>query len=252
MAGQFSSFIPKLGEKVFIAGKNGSGKTAFAGWILLRIPVAPVFIYDTKIEPKFDKLTPNKVISSIEEMEEAFKDHTIDYIIVRPPETLLGKPEELDEYLWYHYLHFHHTVAYIDEGNSFHTTTGRPYKGLLSLMQRGRSKGILTIIGSQRPVGISRSIISEMNRAYIFTLQDMRDRQTVDNVIPEYSTLPQPRKHQFYYWETGMESAVLFEPIKLDPVFDTGYTDVSQVKGDDNTSSTSEIPATAPTKHVWV
>lgn len=256
MAKAVDSFIPRLGEKAFIAGQSGSGKTAFALWLMVRIPVAPIFIYDTKIEPKFDKLPNNTVITSIDEMQKAFEDVSIDYIIVRPPETLLGNPRELDEYLWYHYLHFHNTVAYIDEGNSFHTSTGHPFKGLNSLMQRGRSKGIMTIISSQRPVGISRSIRTEMTKAYIFYLQSRDDRKSIEDIIPDFSTLPVPRRHAFYYWETGMRNAVLFEPIKLDRAFDMGYTDVSAVEASNGSDETStDNPKTAekpPTKHVWV
>src|SRR5215469_13931754 len=84
----FEGFIPKPGEKAFIAGQNGSGKTAFALWLMVRIPVAPIFVYDTKIEPKFDKLPNNTVIHTIEEMQAAFDDVKVDYIIVRPPEEM--------------------------------------------------------------------------------------------------------------------------------------------------------------------
>ena len=252
----FEGFIPKPGEKAFIAGQNGSGKTAFALWLMVRIPIAPIFVYDTKIEPKFDKLPNNRVIHAVDEMQEAFEDEKVDYIIVRPPEDMLGNPRELDEYLWYQYLHCHGTVAYIDEGMTFHTPTGHAFKGLLSLMQRGRSKGIITIVSSQQPVRISRSIKTEMNKAYIFYLQSKDNRKAIDDVIPDFSTLPVPRIHAFYYWETGMRQAVLFEPIKLDPAFDTGYTDASAVEASNspdepsaNTSSTTEKP---PTKHVWV
>lgn len=255
-AGSIDSFLPEVGQHALIAGKNGSGKTAFAVWALVRIPTAPVVIYDTKIEPKFLALPANKVVTSIEEMLEAARDEKIDYVIVRPPEEMLGKPQELDEYLWAHYLHIHYSVAYIDEGYTFHTRSGQAFKGLQSLMQRGRSKGITTIISTQRPIRIERAIISEMSKAYLFLLQDKRDREAVDNLIPDFSDLPVPKRHAFYFWETSLDQAILYEPVKLDQAFVTGYYDKpvnedSNSKDEGNTSSET-IQQKPPTKHVWV
>lgn len=256
MARDYESFVPLHGQRALIAGQTGSGKTAFAIWLLVRIPTAPIVIYDTKGEPKFDRLPASKVVVTIDEMLEAAKDTTIDYIIVRPPEELLVKPARLDEYLWVHYRQLHNTVAYIDEGEEFHSGS-RALMGLRALMARGRSKGITTILSTQRPVGIERKIISEATKAYIFRLQDRRDREKIDNVIPEFSRLPLPSKHAFYYWEQGMRQAIEFEPIQLDKAFNLGYTDAplsgyttsetSNVKPDDTTTVVD-----APTKHLWV
>lgn len=251
-----ASFIPEHGERALIVGMTGSGKTGLELWLLVRIPTSPVVIYDTKIEPKFDKLPNSLVVETIPEMLEAYKDITKDYIIVRPPVEMLGEPAQLDEYLWSQYLHMQNSVAALDEGTTFHSRTGIPYKGLLSLMMRGRSKGITTIVCTQRPVGIARNILSEMSKAYIFHIQDKRNREVLDNVIPEFSKLPLPDKYQFYYWEIGMNTATLFRPIKLDPAFDTGYTDEAQGKAsdspDDSQTVTQTDKAELPTKHVWV
>lgn len=256
MPRDYDSFIPLHGQRALIAGQTGSGKTAFATWLLVRIPTTPIVIYDTKIEPKFDRLPASKVVVTIPEMLEAHKDTTIDYIIVRPPELILGEPRQLDDYLWQHYLHMHDTVAYIDEGGEFHSRGGVPFKGLVALMARGRSKGITTILSTQRPVSIARNIISEATKAYIFLMQDKRDRMVLDNIIPGFSRLPLPARHAFYYWEQGMPTATLFRPVKLDQAFNLGYTDAT-LSGTTVDSSNGEASPTtdtteAPTKHVWV
>lgn len=254
------NFIPQHGERALIVGMTGSGKTGLELWLLLRIPTSPVVIYDTKIEPKFDKLPSNTVVETISEMLEAYKDVTKDYIIVRPPVEMLGEPQELDNYLWAQYLHMHDSVAALDEGTTFHSRSGFAYKGLLSMMMRGRSKGITTIVCTQRPVGIARNILSEMSKAYIFHIQDKRNREILDNVIPDFSKLPLPDKYAFYFWEMGMHTPTLFQPIKLDPAFDTGYTDQQSDKAGTNDGTTVSDAATThtaeadalPTKHVWV
>lgn len=259
MARNETSFIPQHGERALLVGKTGSGKTALELWLVLRMPTSPVVLYDTKIEPKFDKLPSSTMVSTIPEMLEAYKDVKFDYIIVRPPTELLGEPQKLDEYLWEHFLHMPDSVAALDEGTTFHTRTGTPFKGLLSLMMRGRSKGITTLVCTQRPVGIARNILSEMSKAYVFYLQDKRNREILDNIIPEFSKLPLPpggpRGYEFYFWEEAMHTAILYKPIPLDPAFDTGYTDVSVSKASNDSGSTDPAETTdadLPTKHVWV
>jgi hypothetical protein len=249
------NFLPQPGERALIVGQTGGGKTVFALWLLVRLPATPAILYDTKIEPKFDQLPNSTVVQTIPEMREAAEDPRFDYVIVRPPVEMLGEPQKLDEYLWQQYLHLHGTICYIDEGGSFHARSGGAYKGLISLMMRGRSKGITTILSTQRPIRIDRTILSEMTKAYVFRIQDKRDREAIDNVIPEFSKLPIPKKHWLYFWEQDLERAILFEPVKLDAAFLTGYTD-EVASGEtspnklDQTDQADDAPA--PSKHIWV
>lgn len=244
-----TSFIPEPGERALIVGQTGSGKTAFAIWLLQRIPHAPIIIYDTKIEPKFDKLLPNIVVEHVEQIPEALEDEKIDYIIVRPPAELLGEPRELDDYLWFHYMHCHGVPAFIDELVTIQIN-GKAGKGLMSLMQRGRSKGITTIMCTQRPVRVDRSCVTEASKAYIFRLTDKADKKRLDDVIPNFSALANPPKHGFYFYETGEDHPVLMAPIKLDASLDTGYVDVSQASPDEPGADHAEL--NSPTKHTWL
>src|ERR1700733_4775543 len=127
--------IPSKGERALIVGQTGMGKTAFVVWMLVRIPIAPIIIYDTKDEAKFPKL-PNSII--VENMAQADHETTnpeVDYIIVRPPAEMIGSPSELDDMLFYHYMHFRNIPAYIDEVIQF-MKGGLGGKGLVNLMQR--------------------------------------------------------------------------------------------------------------------
>lgn len=242
-----SGFIPETGERAFIGGQTGSGKTAFAVHIMLRIPIAPIVIYDTKDEEKFLSLPNHRVVETMEQAALAYHDVTIDYIIIRPNVELLGKPELLDDMLFYHYMHFHHSVAYIDEAGMFHNGA-RAYKGLIALMSRGRSRGITTIASTQRPRGISRLLLTESQRFYVFRFADLDDRKRISDVIPDFAKEPLPPKHGFYYFQSGEDAPILFQPVKLDKQFDTGYVDVpkvdSQPEGDDG-----EAP---PLPHIWL
>jgi len=239
------NLIPQAGERALIVGQTGSGKTAFACWLMLRIPETPIIIYDTKIEPKFRALPNSTVVHNIMAaktvMEESLE---FDYIIVEPDDELLDKPEELDAMLMFHYRHMHNTVAYIDEAATFHRN-GRAFAGILALMSRGRSKGITTICSTQRPRGISRSLITEAQKIYVMYLADLDDKKRLNDVIPNYAKLPNPVKHGFYYFESAWESPILFRPVTLDKALDTGYTDKTQ-------SNIIEPAYNTGDKHLWV
>ncbi len=241
------SFLPERGERALVVGQTGSGKTVFVTWMLVRLPIAPVYIYDTKDEPKFIGLPNSKIVETTKEMLEAYTDEKIDYVIVRPPVEILGEPEELDKYLFFHYSHLHDTVAYIDEAYTFHAH-GRAFKGLIALLSRGRSRGITTIISSQRPMMISRLCITEAQKVYAFKLGDRLDRKRLSDIIPDFDEYPLPPKHAFYYFESGEDNAHLLRPVSLDPAFDTGYTDSPPAED----ASTSKIVPPPATKHIWV
>lgn len=244
-----SSFIPDQGQRAIIVGQTGSGKTAFIIWVAERISHAPVIIYDTKIEPKFDTLVPNVVVHSIEELAKYKDDETVDYIIVRPPDEMLGEPRQLDDFLWWQYQNAHQTTALIDEAATFQINN-RAGKGLLSLMQRGRSKGITTIMCTQRPVRIDRSCITEADKAYIFYLADKADKKRIDDIIPNFSDLPKPPKFGFYFFNSGDEEPQLMAPIKLDDKRDTGYIDTPIDGSPSGDGDHTEL--NSPAKHLWI
>lgn len=242
--------IPKPGEHVLTVGQNGSGKTFFNIWYLLRIPQAPAVIYDTKDEPKFRKLPASVLVTNMQEALKYKNDQTIDYIIVRPPVEMMLDPASLDQMLWIHYNEFRSCPAYIDEGYTFQIN-GKAGPGLTALLTRGRSRGISTIISTQRPVRLDRFCITESKKQFIFRLIDKADRKRLDDVVPNYSSMEQPPKHGFYYYESGLDAPILFKPIELDSMFDTGYSDDGGDHAPETGNPASNDVAKSPAKHVW-
>ena len=226
--------IVKEGERAFICGQTGSGKTTFACWELLHMQQSPIIIYDTKIEPKFDELGAVAVVEDFKGILEAIEKDEFDYIVVRPPSEVFSDPDALDDLLSMHYLHLHNHAAYIDEVATFHRNAIAG-KGLLNLLQRGRSKGITLIMSTQRPARISRSCVSEAQKFFIFRLRDRRDRKVFDEVIEDYSKMKNPPPHYFYFDNDGgeEEKPKLYRPVKLPENIYTGYTDASAPKAGD-------------------
>lgn len=220
------NIIPERGERALIVGRTGSGKTAFAIWLLQNIPDSPIIIYDTKIEPKFETLPHSIVVEDFADIHKIIDEAMHDYIIVRPGIHVLDNPEYLDGMLLWHYHHLQGFPAYIDEAYTFHSSSGRSGPGLVALLTRGRSKGITTIISSQRPVMISRMCITEAQKVYAFVLRDKKDRVRLDDIMEDFSKLPKPPKFHFFYLDlSDMETPILMAPVKLDAKTETGYTD---------------------------
>lgn len=223
MADKPKTVLPSEGEKLLIVGQNGSGKTAFAAWLLERIRTAPSLIYDTKDESKFAALPKSRIAGDWDGVWEAMDDGESEFVVFRPPLEELNDPERLDAYLLEHYHNFPQVPAYIDEAYSFHKN-GREGPGLTALFTRGRSRGITTIISSQRPARISRFCITEAQRVAAFRLMDRKDRQRLADVIPNFDRMEAPKPFHFHYFLAGDDYPILYPPVPLTQGMDTGFS----------------------------
>lgn len=219
-----SDIIPKTGERALIVGATGSGKTGFACFILERLETVPIIIYDTKEENKFTALPGSIVVQSQGELEEALGNPEIDYIVYRPSLEITVDPDLLDDLLLTHYHRYRETVAYIDEVYQFHKG-GKCGPGLIGLLTRGRSRGITTIISTQRPSYLSRFCITESQKFYIFSLIDKQDKKRIGDVVPDFANLSDPVKFGFWYYHVGDDAPKKYQPIKLAPEINKGYVD---------------------------
>lgn len=237
------SIVPSAGERALIVGATGSGKTGFACFLLERLETVPILIYDTKEEEKFAALPASITVTDLEGVANAMQNETIDYVIFRPSIHVSNSPDDLDELLLYHYNYFHNSVAYIDEVYQFHKA-GRPGPGLMGLLTRGRSRGITTIISTQRPSYLSRFCISESQNFYIFKLIDMNDKKRIGDFVPDFVAMREPEKFGFWYYKVGDDAPKLYPKIKLADTIDTGY--INLVK--------EELPILelSPKKAIWI
>lgn len=220
------------GERALIVGHTGSGKTAFACFMLEHHSRVPVIIYDTKIEPKFTKLSKSVVANSHDEVKKLYRKEDVDYIIFRPPVRLANDPEYLDSLLLDHYENLRYADCYIDELYMFGIGP-KPGPGITALLTRGRSRNITTMLSTQRPAWIPRISITESQRFYIFNLVDKNDVKKLSDVIPNFEETFYENpltEHSFFYYRIGkgMTEAVQVPPVPLDARLDSGYVDEAE------------------------
>lgn len=219
------NIIPAPGERALIVGQTGSGKTAFAVWLLPYCNDGVV--YDTKIEPKFKALPGAVIVEKFDDIKKAFKKNKdCRFVVLRPSAIETADPDFLDSLLQRHYAELRGHTCYVDEAYQFHNN-GRAGPGLVSVLTRGRSRSITTILSSQRPQWLSRFCLTEAQRFYLFTLVDRKDRARFADIIPGLDVSENSAKHFFRYYDFDLESPILFNPIPLDALPDAAqsYTD---------------------------
>jgi hypothetical protein len=213
-------FFLERGQKGFMVGQNGSGKSEGMIWQLRHPSGWPVIILDTKFEDNFFKLSsaehPIQVVNSFDQFRELFNQHPKhwpDYVLVRPNAAELQDPEALDAYMQHIYDHIPGSYVAVDEAVQLHKGSNL-LSGYVNVIARGRSRDITLLSGAQRPARISRYLISEAKKFYAFYLLDRRDKKIMAEFVPDFDKLPPlPEKFWSYTYFAGDDRAILTKPV---------------------------------------
>lgn len=185
MADEFH--LPNRTQRIAIIGRNGSGKTQAAAWILSQAAFdkQPYVIIDYKYDALLNNIPRIKEIG----VNSSIPRHPGLYIVhPRPSET--EEVEDFMERVWAR----ERTGVYIDEAHML------PSKGAFqALLTQGRSKRIPMIVLTQRPAWVSKFVFSEANFYYVFHLNDRQDRKRIEEFVPITMDQPLPRYHGWYH-----------------------------------------------------
>jgi hypothetical protein len=226
------SILLGKGQRGVLIGRTGSGKTWGGIFQLQHSPQPVVIVLDTKGEPAFNTLPreneTHEFYNSGDAFLKAYRSSDLpNYMIVRPSPDEIADPLEMDGILAGIYTRNRECLTYIDEAYQWHVN-GRAGAGLVGLLTRGRSKGMSTLISTQRPAWVSRFVFSEAEKYYIYRLLDKRDKKTISEYIPISIDDELPKYHFWYYdnLDDDQRECLLYrpvpKPIKIAAVSESG------------------------------
>jgi hypothetical protein len=210
--------LPNESNRLAIVGATGSGKTQAALWHLSMqdFDRRPWLIYNFKTDKSIDGIPHAQPIA-------------LDEIPIRPGIYIAHpKPDEeleVADQMWAVWEK-QNTGVYIDEGYM----VGRQNPAFRALLTQGRSRQIPMITLSQRPVWLDPFILSESEYYQIFRLNHLRDRQKVEEFVPNHGDSKihpvrrrLPEYHSWYY-DVGLDKLTALKPVpeigKIHQTFD--------------------------------
>lgn len=193
--------LPGSRDRLMVLGRTGSGKSHFAAWVLSHANWnrVPWIIIDYKFDPLI------KQIPQLEEirLEGKLPKHPGVYVVHPRPD----QEAEVEALLW-KLWEKERVGLWVDEGHIL------PDGGSLqALLSQGRSKSIPVILLSQRPVWLNRFALSESGYFSVFSMNDRRDRKTIESFLPGISLEEKlPVRHSYYY-DVSNDRAFLMKPV---------------------------------------
>ncbi len=166
--------LPDTTQRLAINGRNGSGKTMFASWILSQAAFdkIPYVIVDYKEEDLIKQIDYARPL----EFREKLPARPGLYVLHPVPKV---DDVALEQWLWRVWKRGN-LGLYFDEAHAVPVRSG----AFQAILTQGRSKHIPAIVISQRPSLVSRFVFSEANFYAMFHLNDKRDRETVAAFTP--------------------------------------------------------------------
>jgi DNA helicase HerA-like ATPase len=204
--------LPQSDDRIAILGKTGSGKTVAGLWHLSKqdIDQRPWIIIDFK---------GDKNILAIDRAQAI--DYSTNLSKLKPGLYILSVMPDEEEALdaWFVRLWSAENIGVmVDEG----FMVGQRSRGFNMCLIQGRSKHITMIILSQRPVWMSRYVLSEASFIQMYGLNDRKDALTVKGFVEdkeiggrEVSVLNRLPRYQSYYYDVAKDDLMVLAPVPM-------------------------------------
>lgn len=202
--------LPQSDDRIAILGKTGSGKTVAGLWHLSKqdIDARPWVVIDFK---------GDKNIQAIDKAQDI--DFETNLSKLKPGIYILrvmpDEEEELDA--WFVKVWETENIGVmVDEG----FMVGQRSRGFNMCLIQGRSKHITMIVLSQRPVWMSRYVLSEASFIQAFSLNDRDDTRSVKRFVEDrdiagvpVSVLNRLPRYHSYYYDVAEDDLLVLGPV---------------------------------------
>lgn len=194
--------LPAKDKRLAIVGSTGSGKTVAGAWHLSQADLSerPWFMWNYKRDPLLEALNAIELKVTQRTLPQEPGLYTFSPI----PEQDDIKVKELLWKMWEQ----ENCGIYTDEGYMM----GNRNSAFNALLTQGRSKNIQMITLSQRPVWMSRFVFSETDFFQVFRLNDMRDYDSIQQMISIDITTRLPSYWSRWY-DVGADEGSTFKPV---------------------------------------
>lgn len=193
--------LPGDTQRVTVIGKTGSGKTQGATWLLSQrnFEKMPWVVFDYKRDVLLNSLPGAQHIGIADK-----PPRKPGLYLVHPNP---GQDEQVEAFLW-KLWEKGHTGLYIDETYMLDKRSA----AFQAILTQGRSKHVPVIAATQRPVEVSRFLLSEADYIQLYQLTDTRDIKTVKQFMPLPIEKPLPQFHSYWY-DNGSNFRAHLKPV---------------------------------------
>lgn len=210
-----SQLVIKPGQSVVIIGRPGTGKSTLLRWLLK--DAGSVIVYDSKFDPDEWPRQPDYVLT-----EKAGELGAYPRVVLRCKQEWFRNPEDwsAENHPWGlaldHPMQRGNTIAVFDEAiDTWPVRGGHP--GTHQLIQKGRSFGVIVIVGSQLANNIDTRLLRMAN--HIFVMGPCKHKTEQDALFAANHANIEPLKklklHQIAWWSDTRDRWTVFRPIKM-------------------------------------